>query len=41
MMLLTENFDEDKFRNISNDMLNMHKVDLNTINKKDYIMQLY
>lgn len=41
MMLLTENFDENTFRKISNDMLNMHKVDLNTMDRKDYIMQLY
>jgi len=41
MMLLTEGFDESTFRKISNDMLNMHKVDLNSLDKKDYIMQLY
>lgn len=41
MMLLTENFDENTFRKISKNMLNMHKVDFSTIDRKDYIMQLY
>ncbi len=41
MMLLDNRFDEAMFRKTSADMLVMHKVDLNTINSKDYIMELY
>lgn len=41
MLLLSKDFDEDNFRKISNDMLTMHKVDLNTINRNNYIMELY
>ncbi len=39
-MLLENNFDENKFKKISQDMLTMHKVDLNSINPKDYSMEL-
>ena len=41
IMLLNESFNEAMFRKVSNDMLTMHKVDLNTINRNDYIMELY
>lgn len=41
LLLLNENFNETMFKKISNDMLIMHKIDLNTINKKDYMMELY
>lgn len=40
-MLLNEKFNEEMFRKISYDMLTMHGVDLNTINKNEYIMELY
>ena len=41
LLLLNERFNEAIFRKISNDVLLMHKVDLNTIDKKDYTMELY
>ena len=41
LLLLNESFNEAMFRKISNDVLLMHKVDLNTIDKKDYTMELY
>ena len=41
MLLLNEKFDEAMFRKVSHDMLTMHKVDLNTINRNDYLMELY
>lgn len=41
MMLLNEKFNEEMFRKVSYDMLTMHGVDLNTINKNEYIMELY
>ncbi|MDE6142394.1 MAG: zinc ribbon domain-containing protein [Bacilli bacterium] len=41
MMLLDNHFDEAMFQKVSSDMLVMHKVDVNNLNKKDYIMELY
>lgn len=41
MMLLDDRFDEAMFRKVSEDMLVMHKVDLNTVNSKDYTMELF
>ena len=41
MMLLDERFDDNMFRKVSLDMLAMHKVDIDNINRKDYIMELY
>lgn len=41
MMILGDNFNEEMFRKVSTDMLTMHNVDLNTINKNEYIMELY
>ena len=40
IMLLENEFNEDMFKKTSQVMLTMHKVDLNSINKKDYYMQL-
>ena len=41
LLLLNQDFNEALFKKISYDMLTMHKVDLNSINSKDYMMQLY
>ena len=41
LMLLNENFGEDMFRKVSQDMLTRHKVDMTTINRNEYIMELY
>ena len=41
LMLLNENFGEDMFRKVSQDMLMRHKVDMNSINRNEYIMELY
>ena len=40
IMLLKNNFDENMFKKISQDMLVMHKVDLNSMNPKVYSMEL-
>ena len=40
IMLLDNNFNENMFKKVSQDMLAMHKVDLNSINPKDYSMEL-
>ncbi len=40
IMLLENGFDDNQFKKISQDMLVMHKVDLNSIDSKDYSMQL-
>ena len=40
IMLLENGFNEDMFKKTSQDMLVMHKVDVNNINKDDYYMQL-
>lgn len=41
MMILGNDFNESMFRKVSSDMLAMHKVDLDKINPKDFIMELY
>jgi len=41
LLLLNENFGEDMFRKVSQDMLIRHKVDMTTINRSEYIMELY
>ena len=41
LLLLNESFSEDMFRKVSQDMLMRHKVDINTINRNEYIMELY
>lgn len=41
LMLLTNGFDYVLFKKTSEDMLKMHNVDLNSLNKKDYFMELY
>lgn len=38
---LNEKCTEELFRKVQRDMFRMHKVDVNTINKNDYIMELY
>ncbi len=40
LMLLGDNFTEQLFRKTSQDMLVMHKVDLNNKNNNDYFMEL-
>ena len=40
IMLLENNFNENVFKKVSQDMLVMHKVDLKGINTKDYVMEL-
>ena len=41
LMLLTNGFDYVLFKKTSEDMLKMHNVDINSLNKKDYFMELY
>ena len=40
ILLLDNNFNEEMFKKVSNDMLVMHKVDINNKNEDDYIMHL-
>ena len=40
IILLDNNFNDTLFKKTSTDMLTMHKVDQNKINKNDYLMQL-
>lgn len=39
--LLDEKFNDDMFKKISYDMLTMHKVDINSENPNDYVIELY
>lgn len=41
LLLLDNNFNEETFRKIQNDMFVMHKVDVININRNDYKMELY
>lgn len=41
MMILDEKFNEEIFEKVSTDMLTMHGIDISTINKNEYIMELY
>lgn len=41
LLLLNESFNEAMFRKVSSDMLVMHKVDLDEVDRRDYIMKLY
>ena len=41
LLLLNENFNEETFRKIQNDMFVMHQIDVININRNDYRMELY
>lgn len=41
LLLLNENFNEDTFRKIQNDMFVMHNIDVININRNEYKMELY
>ena len=41
LMLLNDSFGEEMFRKVSQDMLLKHNVDINSINRNEYIMELY
>lgn len=41
LMLLNNNFNEETFRNVQNDMFVRHQVDIININRNDYKMELY
>ncbi len=41
LMLLGNGFNDILFRKTSDDMLKMHNVDMSSLNKKSYFMQLY
>lgn len=41
LLLLNNQFTEDTFRRIQSDMFSIHNIDVQNINKSDYIMELY